>query len=120
MATIMLIDKILRSRANLWLNVAPRSSRNAAWVWRIGTSRVSLAILHEGGSAQTPINRSLMLLPEFRQRLKLLPRVPPLRIHSQRRMASAQQYGKANKKKLLHTITSTSEGRISDALCAVS
>jgi len=63
---MMVSDKILRSRANLWLNVAPRSSRYSTGVWCVGASRISLAILNEGGSAQTPINRSLMLLPEFR------------------------------------------------------
>ena len=60
------MDAQLRSHANLWLNVTPRSSRNSAWVWCVGASRISFAILHEGGSAQTPINRSLMLLSEFR------------------------------------------------------
>ena len=111
----MFIDKPLGSRANLWLNVAPRSSRNSAWAWCVGTSRISLAILHEGGSAQTPINRSLMLLPEFRQRLKLLPRVSFLRIHSQRRTAGAQQHGKADKEKMFHTIASASLGTTCDA-----
>ena len=59
--------------SNLRFHITPRPSRHPAWIWSISASSISFPALHKSRSAKASVHRSLMLLSEFSERLKLLP-----------------------------------------------